>query len=59
MLIDFNDAIKRQGFKVENVLHVGAYTAAEIGFYQPHGARHIHWVEANRGLCERLRRDVT
>ena len=56
MLIDFNDAIKRHGFKVENVLHVGAYTAAEIGFYQPHGARHIHWVEANRGLCERLRR---
>jgi FkbM family methyltransferase len=56
MLIDFHDAIRRHGFKVENVLHVGAYTAAEIGFYQPHGARHIHWVEANRGLCERLRK---
>lgn len=56
MLINFNDAIRRYGFKVENVLHVGAYTAAEINLYKPHGAKHIHWVEANRGLCERLRK---
>ena len=55
MLIDFHIAIERYGFKVDNVLHVGAYTAAEIDFYKPYGARHIHWVEANRDLCRRLR----
>lgn len=56
MLIDFHSAIKRYGFSVENVLHVGAYTAAEVGFYKQYGAKHIHWVEANRGLCDRLRK---
>ena len=51
MLIDFHDAIGRHGFRVDNVLHVGAYTAAEVGFYKQYGAKHIHWVEANEAYA--------
>lgn len=56
MLIDFHRAIRRYGFRVDNVLHVGAYTAAEVEFYKQYGAKRIHWVEANEGLCGRLRK---
>jgi len=56
MLIDFHKAIKKYGFKVDNVLHVGAYNASELSFYKPHGARNIHWIEANKQLCVGLRK---
>lgn len=58
MLINLRDYNDKYNLTYDNVLHVGAHEAQELKDYISFGAKKIHWIEANRIQCEKLKRKL-
>ena len=54
MLIDFHKAVKKYNLDLENILHVGAFTASELELYSKYPVKKIHWIEAQKKICDVL-----
>lgn len=56
MLIPISYLVKKYNLNLENIMHIGAHCCEELEDYIQCGAKHIHWVEANKKLYRKFRR---